>query len=55
MKAYDAILCPVSRSPAVLHGRTAPPEFSYTYIYNLVGWPAAVVRGGASRIFRREW
>ncbi len=48
MKAYDAIICPVSASPAVFHGQSALTDFSYTYIYNLVGWPAAVVRGGTS-------
>lgn len=52
MEGYDAILCPVNAAPAVLHGATALPDalaaFSYTFIWNLTGWPGAVVRAGTS-------
>ena len=50
---YDAILSPVSSQPAVLHGTSIDEAvfrgFSYTMTHNLTGWPAAVVRCGASR------
>jgi amidase len=49
---YDVIVCPACASPAVLHGEatatTAFPMFSYTFTYNLTGWPGAVVRAGTS-------
>ncbi len=50
-KSWDAILCPVNAAPALPHGESMGPgitRFSYTMTYNLVGWPAAVVRGGTS-------
>lgn len=50
LEGYDLIVCPAHTGPALPHG-TAPdhdPTFSYTETYNLTGWPAAVVRGGAS-------
>jgi len=52
MKPYDAILSPVNAYPAVPHGGTQGvemrPAFSYTIVYNLTGWPGAVVRMGSS-------
>lgn len=50
LKDYDAILCPVCAEPAMPHGTTIDrfPAFSYTMTFNLTGWPAAVVRGGAT-------
>jgi amidase len=49
---YDAILSPVSASPALLHGTSLAEAnfrgFSYTMTHNLTGWPAAVVRCGES-------
>lgn len=49
---YDAILCPVNAGPAMLHesvgAAEAFPAFSYTFTYNLTGWPGAVVRCGSS-------
>ncbi len=50
MKRFDAILCPVSAQPALPHGASIAEKnfrgFSYTMAYNLLGWPAAVVRCG---------
>ena len=48
MERYDAVLCPVSATPALRHDAPAGPDFSYTLAYNLTGWPAAVVRCGTS-------
>jgi len=49
---YDVILCPAAASPALPHGEaaanTALPLFSYTFTYNMTGWPGAVVRAGTS-------
>ena len=44
---YDAIIRPVSAAPADLHGETDPATL-YTAPFSLTGWPAAVVRCGAS-------
>ncbi len=46
MECYDAILSPVCSFAGMVHGSTYKrlPSFSYTMIYNLTGWPAAVVR-----------
>jgi amidase len=48
LKRFDVIVCPVSARPALLHGTSIADEnfrgFSYTMAYNLLGWPAAVVR-----------
>jgi amidase len=44
---YDIILCPVCAFPAPSHGTTLSIP-SYTGVYNLTGWPGAVVRGGTS-------
>ena len=50
MADYDAIVCPVNAGPARIHGREMDdlPAFSYTFTYNLTGWPGAVVRAGTS-------
>jgi amidase len=47
LKHYDLILCPVCAFPAPPHGTTMSIP-SYTGVYNLTGWPGAVVRGGTS-------
>jgi amidase len=53
VKNYDVILCPVAGKPAepINLGddpvRRAPGR-GYTGLYNSTGWPAGVVRGGAS-------
>lgn len=52
LKKYDVIICPVAAFPAQPHGfileEGKDPGFSYTFTYNLTGWPAVVVRGGTS-------
>jgi amidase len=53
MRKYDAILSPVAAFPAVIHGNSVRdnvfPGYSYTMTHNMTGWPASVVRCGASR------
>ncbi len=52
MEGFDAIVCPACAFADMPHGRSAPAEanaaFSYTFAYNMTGWPAAVVRAGTS-------
>lgn len=50
LKKYDVIICPVNAYPAMSHETVFDKAigWSYTRIYNLTGWPAAVVRGGTS-------
>jgi amidase len=50
MSNYDALLCPVCSFAGMEHGSTYDRLscFSYTMTSNLTGWPAAVVRGGAT-------
>jgi amidase len=48
LKGYDAILCPVSASPAPRHEDAVGLDYSYTCAFNLTGWPSAVVRSGTS-------
>lgn len=47
---HDVLLCPVNAEPAMLPGESAGKiaAFSYTYLYNELGWPGAVVRCGAT-------
>lgn len=47
---YDLIVSPVNAYPAIPHGQTGEHimGYSYTNTYSLTGWPAAVVRVGAS-------
>ena len=49
---YDVVVCPVNSDVAVIHGSMTTDEsflgFSYTFIYNLTGWPGTVVRAGTS-------
>jgi amidase len=49
-QASDVIVCPAMPQPAIRHGESNEPWFGDTYsdIHNLTGWPAVVVRGGAS-------
>lgn len=52
LEGFDAILCPVCAFAAPTHGATLREDldaaYSYSEVYNYVGWPAAVVRGGTS-------
>lgn len=50
LKNYDLIVCPVNAFPAMPHGQVSAQGdgYSYTRIYNITGWPVAVVRGGES-------
>lgn len=52
LRRYDVILCPVYTHAALPHGSSTEEEnfrgFSHTMAYNVAGWPAAVVRCGAS-------
>ncbi|GAB4528812.1 MAG: amidase [Anaerolineae bacterium] len=50
MKHYDVMICPVNAYPAMLHELVYEQAngWSYSRIYNLTGWPVAVVRGGTS-------
>ena len=48
LEEHDVILSPVNAKPAILHGTTDLPDYSYTLTYNVTGWPGAVVRGGTS-------
>ena len=52
MQDYDALITPVAGFPAPLYGQTEDeshfPGYTYTWICNLTGWPAAVVRCGTS-------
>ena len=49
---FDAILCPPCAFLELPHGTSAQSDanaaFSYTFAYNMTGWPAAVVRAGTS-------
>jgi amidase len=50
---FDAVVSPVASRPSVPHGMSIDDEvfrgYSYTMTYNIVGWPAAVVRCGTSK------
>lgn len=52
LEGYDAILCPPCAFAELPHGASsvgdANSAFSYTYAYNMTGWPAAIVRAGTS-------
>ncbi|MDT7777916.1 MAG: amidase [Acidobacteriota bacterium] len=52
MRDYDLLLCPPCARTAMPHGTTFDENnqlvFSYTMIYNMTGWPGAVVRAGTS-------
>ena len=50
MERYDLLLCPAGAVPAPLHGGTGEVALSFTHTetWNLLGWPAAVVRAGTS-------
>jgi len=48
-QAYDVIVCPTNAFPAPSFIKPIPSTAGYTSIYNLAGWPAAVVRAGTAK------
>ena len=48
MDDFDIVICPVASSCAPTHDRSNGIDFSFSTAFNLVGWPAAVVRVGTS-------
>ena len=48
MDTVDLLICPPSSAAAPKHGGTHGIDFSYSYLFNLLGWPAAVVRVGTT-------
>jgi len=52
MRDVDVIICPPNAYSALPHGLQSDdkhsPGWMYTWIYNITGWPAAVVRAGTS-------
>lgn len=46
---YDVIVCPTNAFPAPALEKPVPQKAGYTSIYNLTGWPAAVVRAGTAK------
>jgi len=52
LEDFDAIICPPCAFVELPHGASVPAEanasFSYTFAYNMTGWPSAVVRAGTS-------
>ena len=67
MLGFDAVLAPVTASPAVAHGTSLDdgtlPGFGYAMLHNLSGLPSVVVRAGTSpeglpigvQIIARPW
>ncbi len=51
LKNYDVIICPVSATPAKLHGAAfeSIADFSYTMSYNLLGAPTLSIPFGKSK------
>lgn len=49
MLRYDAILCPADHHPAPRFSERDPQRFDYTVPFSLTGYPAAVVRTGATQ------
>jgi amidase len=48
MDTVDLLICPPCSAAAPKHGGTRGMDFSYCYMFNLLGWPAAVVRVGTT-------
>jgi amidase len=49
LEDYDLILCPPSATPPPRVGEDPGlGKWNYTSVYNITGWPAAVVRAGTT-------
>jgi amidase len=48
MDTVELLICPPASAAAPKHGGTHEMDFSDSYLFNLLGWPAAVVRVGAT-------
>lgn len=52
MDEFDALLCPAHAHPSIGHGLSNTPRYKdgsmYAMVYNVTGWPGAVVRAGTS-------
>jgi amidase len=46
MERFDILICPPCSGAAPKHGQSSPLDYSYCSFFNLLGWPAAVVRAG---------
>jgi amidase len=46
MERFDILICPPCSGAAPKHGQSALLDYSYSSFFNLLGWPAAVVRAG---------
>lgn len=49
LRAYDALLCPVSPQPAPPFREMDRRRFDYTLPFSLLGWPVVVVPAGRSK------
>lgn len=45
---FDVIICPVNAGPAVPHGTFDRATAAFTQVFNINGWPSAVIRAGTS-------
>ena len=46
MMQFDLLICPPCSGTAPKHGEAGSLDFANAYFFNLLGWPAAVVRAG---------
>jgi amidase len=46
MERFDILICPPCSGTAPKHGQSSSLDYSYCSFFNLLGWPAAVVRAG---------
>lgn len=49
MQDREIIICPVCSSTAPKHDSREPIDYTYCMVFNLLGWPAAVIPAGFSR------
>jgi len=46
MMQFDLLICPPCSGTAPKHGEAGSLDFANAYFFNLLGWPAGVVRAG---------